>query len=219
MSRRYATIQNLQASGASSTDSSIESENGRASGSQREAYFETADRAGNASLGVGNPARSSKIFISGLSDYDPAEIFKETVDSLSPARGNPDFSEGINLNYASMPNFQLPDHIENGEDNPQHGVPNIRVTKESLTNPEAFRQKSRSPQRLGGFGTEYQSNDLSKRRSGDFESPNKVERIGRYFSSGNAIHSDTPGSSRRLGNSDPAATSYSPLDRSSGDTD
>ena len=212
MSLRYATIENLQADGSG--------EDG--AGGQRAEYKRSAESAGNKSLGVGDQKRLLKLFKPAYLDDDGALIYNpkvkmlETLDhlienddgDLLPAilqvvpGNNPDFPGGVNLNFNSSPKFKTTDKIVNNQDNPRHGVPNIRVSKEDLDNPENTRTPTFVERRNRGFGTEYEINDIS-------EGATKRASIGMYLSKANSIHDG--GLTARLGKSDPEGKSYTPL--------
>lgn len=194
MSLRYATIENLQADG-------VEGGEG-----QRDAFSRRETE-----LGISNPSRLSTLFPKeniDLVGYNPSsDVFRDDNDGVDSSNmlGNPDFNEGVNLNYEGSPSFNLEATIESAQDKPQHGVPNVRVEKDDLVDPLSSREATSSPRRLGGFGTEYQINDLEK-------GAGKRETMSKYFKNGIPIH--IRGSKSRLGKSDPAGVPYSPLDRS-----
>jgi len=199
MSLRYATIVNEQADGTGEAGT----------GGQRAAF-----KKGESEIGISNPVRLLNLFPKSNADlvnYNPTDLFKDNIidetNVGSPKdtdSGNPDFQEGVNLNYDGSPSFNLEERIET-TDKPQHGVPNVRVEKDDLADPLSAREPSNSPRRLGGFGTEYQINDLEKGKI-------KRERIGKYFKTLTPVHAG--GTSTRLGKSDPVGTPYIPLDRS-----
>lgn len=194
MSLRYATVENLQADG-------VEGGEG-----QRDAF-----RRRETELGVSNPSRLNTLFPKEnieLVGYNPSsDVFKDDSDGVDSSNllGNPDFNDGVNLNYEGSPSFNLEAIVESAQDKPQHGVPNVRVEKDDLTDPLSSREATSSPRRLGGFGSEYQINDLEKGKV-------KRERIGKYFKTLTPVHAG--GTSTRLGKSDPVGIPYIPLDRS-----
>ena len=198
MSRRYATIENPQADG---TDDD-------GTGGQRLAF-----KVGETELGAANIGRLSDLFPKSnveLQNYNPMTVMKATIDANFLINENPEYSEGVSLNYTKdlgKRRFDLFDSVndEKAKDKPQHGVPNVKVTPEDLVNPDGERSPTESPRRLGGFGTEYKINDLEKGATKRFS-------IGRYLSAGKSIHNE--GSIARLGKSDPAGNDYDPLDRS-----
>lgn len=202
MSRRYATIVNEQADGT-----------GELADSQREAF-----RVGETELGAADIGRLDGLFPKsniGLVGYDPLTEMKNTIDSNTLINENPDYGEGVNLNYVKdnlKRSFKLFDQVrdEGAKDKPQHGAPNVRVTPDDLKNPDGDRVFTESPRRLGGFGTEYKINDMRQGLS-------QRVKIGRYLSKGSPIHNN--GSLSRLGKSDPSGLDYQPFDRSPDDDD
>ena len=202
MSLRYATIVNKQADGTG--------EDGE--GGQRRAYTDTAFRAGNSSLGVGNQKRLNLLFKPAYitSGYDPKEKIKETIDHDSDfIEGNPDFSadaiNGVNLNFKESPSFNISERIDSLSDKPLHGSPNIRVSKEDLNDPGNNRVPTKIEIKNRGFGSEYDINDME---GGSL----KRAKIGMYLTKNKSIHDG--GSKTRLGKSDPDGNDYVPLDRS-----
>lgn len=196
MSLRYATIENPQADG-------VEGGTG-----QREAF-----KVGETELGAANIARLDSLFPKSnilLEGYNPRLVMSDTIDAPGGITQNPDYSEGANLNYTTdlfSRSFDLSSTVSDSkaQDKPQHGVPNVKVTPDNLLDPNASREETSSPRRLGGFGTEYKINDM-------IQGASKRISIGRYLSNGNSIHDG--GSKNRLGKSDPEGKNYDPLDRS-----
>lgn len=207
MSLRYATIQNLQASGEAAPDSGEETTSGLGEGSQRKAYKDTnVANSHNHDLGVANTERLNglnglfrKTNI-GLDDYDPLKVMVDTIDSNEGLNQNLDYGD-INLNYDDARSFDLFDKVADADakDKPQHGAPNVRVTPSDLINPNGERAHLKSPRRQGGFGTKYLINDIKLGNE-------KRQKIGTYLSEAKSIHRG--GSVSRLGKSDPAGAQY-----------
>ena len=198
MSLRYATIENLQADG---TDE-------EGTGGQRLAF-----KIGETELGTANIARLDSLFPKSnvaLEDYNPKLVMTNTIDAPGGIAQNPDFNEGIDLNFVTdllSRTFDLSSEVTDAKakDKPQHGVPNVKVTPDDLLDPDQSRDATSSPRRLGGFGSEYKINDIRQGAS-------KRLSIGQYLSKESPIHDG--GSKLRLGKSDPAGNNYDPLDRS-----
>lgn len=214
MSLRYATIQNLQASGEAEPESGVETVDGLGAGSQRKAYQDTnVAFSHNKNLGVANTERLGGLFPKAninLTDYDPKQDMIDTIDSNKDLTQNPDYSTGITLNFLKdnpERDFKLTDTVSssNVKDKPQHGVPNVKVTPADLIDPNNERTPTESPRRLGGFGTEYQINDMNQ---------NIIQRIkiGTYLNQGKPIHDG--GSTNKLGKSVDPGDPYKPLNRS-----
>ena len=168
MSKRYATVENIQADGADESGT----------GGQRLAF-----KKGESERGVSNPARLSNLFPKSnisLEGYNPEEKYEDEVDGVA-VRGNPDFIEGVNLNYKTAEESELLKETANLSDlnmtvgdKPQFGAPNI--TTPDVNDPLADRERTSSVERKeAGFGTrEIEGENVN--------SPKLTrERIGKYF--------------------------------------
>lgn len=185
MSRRYATIKNEQADG---TDES-------GTGGQREAF-----KKGESDLGISSLERSGNLFPNSplfSEEYNPEESYKSVVDGLK-VENNPDFIEGVNLNFTQgneeplLQGVSLESSNDSVSDKPQYGAPNI--TTPDVNNPLEARERTSSiEQKEAGFGVreingENVHNPVITR-----------ERIGKYFTE------NSRRSPRSLGTSKPTS--------------
>lgn len=181
MSRRYATIINEQADGT---------EGGPG---QRQAF-----KKGESELGISSLDRSGNLFPDSplySDEYDPEESYRSVIDGLR-VENNPDFIEGVNLNFSQgddeplLQGASLESSIGSVSDKPQYGAPNI--TTPDVNNPLETRERtSNVEQKEAGFGVREIDGE-------NVHSPAVTrERIGKYFSS----HSRR--SPRSLGTSKP----------------
>ena len=209
MSLRYATIQNLQASGEAEPESGVETVNGLGAGSQRKAYQDTNEaNSHNKNLGVANTERLNTLFSKANIDlvgYNPLNVILQTIDLNDKLNENPDYNN-INLNYETdietrAFNLSHPVKDSKAKDQPQHGAPNVKITPEDLKDPDGKRDFTSSPRRDGGFGIKYNINDIKSGKE-------KRQKIGTYLTLGVPIHKG--GSTSRLGKSDPAGAPYAP---------
>ena len=90
------------------------------------------------------------------SNFEAFRVVKENFNVDASAAGkdeNPDFINGVNLNYnpspdqllnpqQTPPSFNLQDRIENGEDKPLHGTPNKIVPLKAIDDPSLEREPS-----------------------------------------------------------------------------
>tara|TARA_Y100001972_G_scaffold60334_1_gene73840 strand:- start:6440 stop:6997 length:558 start_codon:yes stop_codon:yes gene_type:complete len=185
MSRRYATVTNLQADG-------VEGGPG-----QRDAF-----KKGESEFGISDVSRSKNIFPDSpisSGEYDPEVVYEAVIDG-NRVNDNPDFLEGVNLNYSAadreplLSGADLSDLNETVTDKPQYGAPNI--TSPNVNAPfEARETTSDIERKEAGFGTREVAGD-------NVNDPQLTrERIGNYFTT------STRRTERSLGTSKPVVVS------------
>lgn len=192
--KRYATIDNSQASFP------IEGQRDRLKNRNRNNKV-------NEDLGVANFFRLNAQFNNKVLDnYIPLDTYD--VDSKN-LKGNPDFSltEGVSLNYdkdLEKRTYDLEDVVNSVTDKPQHGAPNIKITKEYTKNPNINRNPNVLKQRSTAYGIRYKTNFNNS------AGITAKEDMRKYITSGELIHNG--GSLNRLGTAKPSGQSYNIVD-------
>lgn len=166
--KRYATTVNEQADGTVPN-----------SGQRFEfSYLIPGREDAEEKLGASGPS----IFNADIDSPEEIETtFKNQLQSVAPSN-NPDFIEGVDLNYGKAKvdslllkgEATLKNHA-NVDDKPQYGAPNIRTG--DMNDPGATRDKVDLPRRNAGYGSRMPSEDHEHIPS------STREKIGTYFNS------------------------------------
>ena len=188
--KRYATAKNSQAAFPFE-------------GQRDKIKFRNINNQVSEDLGVSNISRLRTQFDNEFLDsYDPLDAYEVDTGNL---KGNPDFSssEGVSLNYdkdLEERTYELVNIVNSVTDKPQHGAPNIKVTKEYIINPSINRLPNVLSKRSTAYGIQYTINF-----NNSVDAAVK-ENMRKYITSGDSIHNK--GSIDRLGTANPSGQSY-----------